>query len=524
VSQGVLYFVNDLDGRIYTRDTPLTQPGVRFGDLLLSPHGLVAVAERHEGGAVENFLALIDVRTGRVQTLDSGHDFYASPALSPDGAQLAWLTWDAPHMPWDEAALWSASLADGRLGRKERVAGGSNVSILQPQWSPQGVLTYISDASGWWNLYQEGRNICPMEAECGAPLWQLGQSSYAFAGDKIVCAYAQQGLWSLGVVDAARKTLQRLPIEGVFFAQVRAASRFAACIRGTETAPKSVVRIDLETGACLDLGERTGSPISVSRCRPLSFPSAQGRTAYGFYHPPHNPDYAVLSGELPPLLVRCHGGPTSAASAAFEWSTHYWTSRGFAVLDVNYAGSAGYGRTYRASLNGAWGIADWQDAEAGARYLVAQKLADPARLAITGGSAGGYTALCALAFGSLFAACASYYGVSDLSLLAASTHKFEAHYLNTLIGSPSLYESRSPAHFPERFSRPVIFFQGEEDRVVPPNQAQVMYDALRSRGIFTELILYPGEQHGFRQAPHIQDALERELAFYLKVFHICIPE
>lgn len=535
VRQGVVYFVNDKDQRIYVQKgktvVPLTQPGVQFGELVAIEQGLLAVAEApQEGEEPENFLALIDVKTGALTKIAQGADFYASPALSPDGKKLAWITWNHPAMPWDETTLWCADFTEGRLTNPQKITEGKAESIFQPQWSPKGALHFVSDRSGWWNLYRkEGEKIlplCPKEAEFGLPLWVLGRSTYAFWGEQILCTYFEKGIWELVRLDPASGKLEKISSKGTYYTQIRTGEDFAVYQKGSPIEPIALVRLDFKTGKEEIISENEKlslDPAYFSSAQPLSFPSKNGRIAHAFYYPPAHKEYQGVSGTLPPLIVKSHGGPTSNVNSFFELKIQYWTSRGFAVLDVNYGGSTGYGRAYRELLKGNWGVVDVEDCTYGANYLVERGLVDPQKLAITGGSAGGYTTLAALTFGTTFTVGASYYGVSDLEGLVKDTHKFESSYLEGLIGPypqrKDLYEQRSPLHFAERLNCPVIFFQGREDKIVPPNQAEKMYQALKKRGISTELIIYEGEQHGFRKAETIQDSLEKEARFYLRVFN-----
>lgn len=522
VHQGVVFWVNDADQRIHKDRDVLTAPGTRFADMLVTGELLIAVGEKGH----ENFLAAIDTNTGRYQTIAAGHDFYSSPKISPDGTKLAFLTWDHPNMPWDGTQLWVGDFSKGSLTNLHLVAGDKEESIFQPEWSPAGLLHFISDKTGWWNLYRYQNNqiepLCPMEAEFGLPQWIFGMSTYAFHGEEILCAYQKEGRISLATLLPFQEL--KLPPYN-FFSQIRISHGIAAFLAGSPLEAKSVVRLDLTTQKMEVLAHnpkphQDAHYFSVPEF--LSFPSAKGRTAYGWYYPPVNKDYQAPEGELPPLLVMLHGGPTAAASMTFELKIQYWTSRGFAVLDVDYGGSSGYGRSFRNLLQGNWGIVDVEDSEYGAQFLIKQKKVDPKRVAITGGSAGGYTTLAALTFGKIFTVGASYYGVSDLTALAEETHKFESHYLEGLIApypaGKEIYLKRSPLFSAKELHCPVIFFQGTEDKVVPPNQAEMMYLALKERKILTELVLYEGEQHGFRKAGNIRDALHKELHFYLKAW------
>lgn len=534
--QGKIYFVNDADQQIYVQHNEnvslLTKGPIRYADPRATEKGLFAIAEDHKNeAAVENTLVWISFESGKVTTLAKGEDFYSSPSLSPDGKKLAWLSWNHPDMPWDGATVWIADFDQGELKNSYRIAGGKGEAVFQPQWSPDGTLYFIFDKSGWWNIYRYSpvdkvfENICPMSAEFGLPGWVFGMSTYAFAGSKILCTYHQEGAWHLSLLDPSTRAMKKIPLAGTFYSQIRSTEDFAAFIEGSATQSKAVLYLDLKTSetkvlACNEKPEIASGYYSTAV--PVTFSSKGGRQAHAFYYPPLNKDYQGLQGELPPLIVKAHGGPTAAVSSAFELSIQYWTSRGFAVLDVNYGGSTGYGRDYRNLLNGNWGIVDREDCEYGAKHCVDKGWVDSKKLAITGGSAGGYTTLCALTFGKVFSVGASYFGVSDLELLTKETHKFESHYLEKLVGpypkNRDTYLERSPAHFPEKLNFPVIFLQGLEDKIVLPNQAEELYEALKKRGVHTELVLYQGEQHGFRKAETIKDALEKELQFYLSVF------
>ena len=457
----------------------------------------------------------------------AGADFYAAPRPSPDGGQLAWIAWNHPDMPWTGSSLHVARVApDGSLAEPRVVAGGAGISIVQPEWSPEGVLHYVSDETGWWNLYRlDGAGasaVLPMAAEFAAPLWNLGSSFYAFAGDgEIACAFNEMGRWSLGLI-AQDGALRRLmaPFEDCAF--VHMLDGGIVCRAGSPQSPAAIVRVDPASGASsvIRAAARLDPALTPYLSRPqlIAFASGGGATAYGFYYPPTNPDYAAAVGETPPLLVKSHGGPTSATTTTLELRIQYWTSRGIGVLDVNYGGSSGYGRAYRDRLDLQWGIVDVADCVNGARHLVVLGSADPERLMISGGSAGGYTTLAALAFHDVFCAGASYYGIGDLEALARDTHKFESRYLDRLVGpyprDRATYVERSPINAVDRFSAPVIFFQGAEDKVVPPNQAEMMVEALRRKRLPVGYFLFAGEQHGFRKAATIKRALDAELYFY----------
>ena len=544
-----LWFVGERDQRVYAQraggaaPAPLTTtPSARrFADLALDARRdrLIAVCEDNAATPEPtNTLVAIPLSgEGDVVTLASGHDFYSSPRPSPDGTQLAWLAWRHPHMPWDESELWLAALGDDGLPRDaRRVAGGGGVSIFQPEWSPDGVLHFVSDASGWWNLQLlRGGTVvplCPMEAEFGLPQWAFGMRTYAFADARhVVCTYAERGEWRLARLALETGRLERIDVPFVTFAGLVTDGGRAWFVGGAAAAPPALVELDLATGSHR-IVRRSASleldPDDVSVAQAVEFPTSDGRSAHGFYYPPRNRDHEAPAGELPPLRVRSHGGPTAATDGAFKLAIQYWTSRGFAVLDVNYGGSNGYGRAYRDRLLGQWGVVDVEDCVAGARHLAARGLADPARLTISGGSAGGYTTLCALVFHDVFAAGASHYGIGDLAALAADTHKFESRYTDSLVAplpeGAALYSERSPLHHADRLARPVIFFQGLEDRVVPPSQAEAMVAVLRAKKLPVAYVTFAGEYHGFRKAENIVRALEAELDFFARILGFTLAE
>ena len=540
---GTVYFSNFSDQRIY-RQLPSQEPQAltpendrRYADMLVdaSRDRIVAVRENHTDVEREpvNELVGIGLENGEERVLASGNDFYASPRVSPDGRRLAWLTWNHPNMPWDGTELWSCELDDdGSPERTERVAGGTEESVFQPEWSPDGTLHFVSDRTGWWNLYRlhEGRGepLCQKEAEFGVPQWAFGMSTYAFLSPtRVVCTVIERGVFRLALLDTEVEELEPIetPYSTIGFLQTDTGSGEIIFIAGSSTAPSSVVRLNAQTGEREVLRRSDDLKIDpgyLSVPEPVEFPTEGGLTAYGFFYPPQNRDYVAPEGELPPLLVHSHGGPTSMTTATLDLSTQYMTSRGIAVLDVNYGGSTRYGREYRRRLDGQWGVVDVDDCANGARHVAERGLADGGRLMITGGSAGGYTALCALAVRDTFAAGASHYGISDVEALARETHKFESRYLERLIGPyperADLYRQRSPIHSTDRLTCPVIFFQGLEDEVVPPSQAEKMFEALKDKGLPVAYGPFEGEQHGFRRAENIRRALDGELYFYSRVF------
>ncbi len=543
VADGTVYFSNFADQRLYRRSSgstpqPLT-PAVdmRYADMVVDRvrRRLVAVREDHTAHAREAVNTLVSIRLESVNEGDvlvAGNDFYSSPRLSPDGSRLAWLTWNHPNMPWDGCELWVGEIKpDGTLTHPERVAGGPDESIFQPEWSPEGVLHFVSDRSGWWNLYRlerggRARPLCEMAAEFGMPQWVFGMSTYAFeSGHRIICSYTEGGGARLASLDTATGRLEPIDTPFTDITSVRAATGRAVFRAGSPTTPAAVAQLDIATREIKVL--RRSSEVAIdagylSIPQAIEFPTEDGLTAHAFLYLPRNRDYTAPVGERPPLLVKSHGGPTSATSTTLSLSIQYWTSRGITVLDVNYGGSTGYGRAYRQRLNDKWGIVDVDDCANAAHYLIGRGLVDGARCAIDGGSAGGYTTLCALTFHDTFKAGASYFGVSDLEALAKETHKFESRYLDRLIGPyperADLYRQRSPIHFTHRLSCPVIFFQGLEDKVVLPNQAEMMVEALRAKGLPVAYVPFEGEQHGFRRAENIKRALDGELYFYSRVF------
>jgi dipeptidyl aminopeptidase/acylaminoacyl peptidase len=440
-------------------------------------------------------------------------------------------------MPWDGTELWVAAIQeDGTLEQATRVAGGVAESIFQPEWSPDGILHFVSDRTGWWNLYRwQAGNVeplCPRDAEFGRPQWVFGMSTYAFiSASQLLCCYTEQGIWHLARLDTQTQQLEIIETTYTEISGLHASADLIVFTAGSPTQATAIVQFDAHTQAFTTLRRAHDldlAPGYVSSPESIEFPTSQGRTAHALFYPPTNKDHTAPESERPPLIVKSHGGPTAAAPTTLNLGIQYWTSRGFAVLDVNYGGSTGYGRAYRERLNGQWGIVDVEDCANGARYLVERGDVDGNRLAITGGSAGGYTTLCALTFHDTFSAGASHYGISDLEALAVDTHKFESRYLDSLIGPyperQDLYQARSPIHFTDRLSCPLILFQGLEDQVVPPNQAERMAQALRDKGLPVAYVPFEGEQHGFRRAENIRRALDGELYFYSRIFNFALGD
>jgi dipeptidyl aminopeptidase/acylaminoacyl peptidase len=541
VDRGTLVFSNFADNLVYVQAAgsvprALTTNGQqRHADFVLDAarQRVIAVREDHNqtGHEARNSLVAIQLGDGVSRELAAGFDFYAAPRLSPDGRQLAWLCWNHPRMPWQGTELWLADLDDaGNLARARRVAGGNDESLCQPLWSPRGELFVVSDRTGWWNLYRvEGealQAVCPMQAEFGQPLWVFGQAMVGFTGDdEIVATYIEQGLSKLVRIDVARGTMHPIPTPFTDLDDLRAGPGFVVAIAGSAVAAEQLVCIDAATGAHRVLARSVdelpdAGYLSVPEA--LEYPSADGRTAHAFFFVPCNRDFEAPAGELPPLVVFSHGGPTSMSASSLKLTIQYWTSRGFAVLDVNYGGSTGFGRAYRDLLKGQWGVVDVEDCVAGARWLAGQGRVDGGRMAIRGGSAGGFTTLCALTFHNVFRAGASYFGVSDLKALDDDTHKFESRYTAYLVAPPPererLYAERSPVLHAGRLACPVIFFQGLDDKVVLPAQSEVMVAALKARGIPVAYLAFEGEGHGFRRKESLIRTLEAEAYFYAKVF------
>jgi dipeptidyl aminopeptidase/acylaminoacyl peptidase len=546
VLDGTVYFSNHADQRIY-RQAAQSIPQVitssekmRYADGVIDTrrNRMICVREDHTVQSRDTINTIVSVNldgdtSGTV--IVSGNDFYSSPRLSPDGRRLAWLAWNHPNMPWDGTQLWIAEInEDGSLGEKMMVAGGASESIFQPEWSPDGVLHFVSDQTGWWNLYRLRAGtieaLCEMKVEFGLPQWIFRMSTYAFdSSDRIICAYDEQGNWQLASINTNTRELEKIETPYTDISGLRCEQGRVLFCGGSPAEALSVIEYDLATRTA-EVLQRSNS-IEVDReylsiPESIEFSTENKLTAHAFFYPPNNRDYVAPAGEKPPLLVVSHGGPTGAATTIFKPMFQYWTSRGFGVLDVNYGGSTGYGRQYRERLNGQWGVVDVDDCINGARYLIERGKADPERSIIRGGSAGGYTTLAALVFRDFFKAGASYYGVSDLEALEQDCHKFESQYNSSLVGPyperQALYRERSPIHFTDRLSCPIILFQGLDDKVVPPNQSEMMFEAARAKGLAVAYVPFEGEAHGFRQAENIKRSLDSELYFYSKVFGFAV--
>ena len=543
VANGRAYFVDFADQNIYAvaiegsdaAPTLISQgdDNERFGDLAWDGKALLAVREIHSPDASEplNDLVRIDL-DGRISRLHGGHDFYAAPRPSSDG-RLAFLVWDHPNMPWDGTQLIVADFDGECLTNATVVAGGAAESIVQPTWcgeehaAGKERLLFVSDANGFWNLHiYDGAEVrCVLEdrAEYAGPAWQFAASYFAEAnpGRLVACRIAD-GKPALVAIDVERGSSLLLDDRCSSYADIVRSPGGIAFIAGFAERGKCIAELALDTWQWRDIASAGDLPVAanaISAPEPIVFASAVG-DAHAFFYAPRNGDYGGLPGERPPLLVTTHGGPTSSTDADLSWRIQFYTSRGWAVADVNYSGSSGYGRAYRERLNGAWGVVDVQDCAACAKHLIASGRVDPARIAIRGGSAGGYTTLAALTFTDVFKAGASHYGIGDLAALSHDTHKFESRYLDTLVGDDDAIGQRSPINHVHQLNCPVIFFQGTDDRIVPPNQAEAMRDALLAKGIDVEYRLFEGEGHGFRRAENIRRALQDEYAFFARTFGI----
>ena len=547
VYNGKIYFCNFTDQHLYRQSIgnapELLTPGdgYRYADLVVDGkrNRIICIREDHtQPGEAVNAIVSIDLKgNDNGAILVEGNNFYSNARLNPAGNKLAWLTWNHPNMPWDGTELWVADVTEaGTLQNPTLVTGSASESIFQPEWSPNGVLHFVAEYTGWWNLYRwqagKAEALHPMEAEFAFPQWIFGMSTYAFvSANQILCSYTQNGLWFLALLETDTKKFVSIKSEFTDIAFPCAGDGFGIFFAGSPLQPNTLIRLDVETlkmETIKQAFEVTVDPGYLSQAKPISFPTTNGKSAHAIYYIPQNKDHIGPENELPPLMVISHGGPTAATETTLNYEIQYWTSRGFAVLDVNYGGSTGYGREYRQRLNGNWGIVDVDDCCNGALYLVQEGLADPNRLAIRGGSAGGYTTLACLAFRDVFKAGASHYGISNLEALAKDTHKFESRYLDSMIGPyperKDLYDQRSPINFVQNIKCPIILFQGDEDEVVPPRQSQLMFEAVRAREIPTAFVLFAGEQHGFRKAESIQRALEGKLYFYSKVFKFDLAE
>ena len=562
VRRGIVWFAAWDDQRLYRLDVgtgamspitpgPQTPRGDRYGDGDVSPDGLsiVCVREHHppDGrGAIDirnELVRLVAHEESVPEVIVTGPDFVTSPRFSPGGDRLCWIEWDHPDMPWDATRLVVRDLASG----EDTVVAGGVVSeaCQEPSWQADGSLMFIGDRTGWWNLYRwspdDGRvtPVVEIAGDIGEPPWELGMSRYAVLPDgRIVFGRWRDGIDGLAV-SLPDGTVSDLDLGFTAISCVRAEGGASVLvIAGTPTTEMSIARVELGNADHVSSVTTLRPPRNladlgvdadyVSGPEPVTFPSERGRTAYGLFFAPTNPVCTAPEGEKPPLLIVLHGGPTAAAWPVLNVPLQYWTSRGFAVIAVNYAGSTGSGRAYRDALKGEWGVADVEDCVAAARWLAQEGRVDPKRLCIRGGSAGGYTTLAALARADTpFAAGADHCGLADLEAIARETHKFESRYLDSLIApypeGRELYRRRSPIHQVDAFTRPLIVVQGLDDEVVPPNQSEMIVEALRGKGVPVAYLAFEGESHGLRRAENIRRALDAELSFYAQVFGFELP-
>lgn len=542
VSGGTAWFTNFDDQRVYRQDadgapSAISPDGdIRHADLTVDAarERVIAVREDHTHSDIDavNTLVALDWSGRRDATvLASGNDFYSTPKLSPDGRRLAWLTWNHPNMPWDGTELWVGELdATGEVVSSRKVAGGERESIYQPEWGPGGELYFVSDRTGWWNLYRSTRKVdeplIRIEEEFGGPQWVFGRSHYRVldSGD-IVCIHARSNVHRLSRLSISTGELSHVQLLYLYLDGISVSGNKAAMLAASPTHSLRVLVLDLNTGGEEVVKAAVSThidPANFSIPKAIEFPTEGGVTAHALHYPPRNAEYEGEEGSRPPLIVHCHGGPTSAAYPVYNLEYQYWTSRGFALVDVNYGGSTGYGREYRDRLRGMWGVIDVDDCVNAAKYLVEQGLADPSQVAITGGSAGGFTTLLALTKRDFFRAGASHFGVGDLVSFSKETHKFESRYLDTLVGpmpeSTDLYLDRSAVNFAGHLSCPIILFQGLEDRVVPPSQAEEFVAACKAKRLPYAYLPFEGEQHGFRRAANIRRSIDAELYFYSQIF------
>lgn len=550
VADGTVWFTEFTDQRLYRlepgSDTPAAvspepavRAGVRHADLHVHDGSVLAVRETHpaeHAPAADVVNEIVRVRADGSEVLVSGPDFVSDPRLSPEGDALAWLQWDHPHMPWDAARL----VVRGADGREHAIAGGPGESVVQPSWGADGTLWFLCDRTNFWSLYRkrphgEVELVLDVGSDIGGPQWVFGQSRYALLADgRVAVAYGRRGADRLAVLFDGGQ-LREIDLPYAALRDLQGCGDGVVCVAGGPDSEPVVLHVPLDGGGptvlrpARDLGLDAGW---FSRPEHVTFPTEDAGTgiaeAHALVYPPANPEVAAADGDLPPLLVLVHGGPTSSATPVLNLAVQYWTSRGFCVADVDYRGSTGYGRRYRDALQGRWGVVDLDDVVACARHLAAAGRVDPARMAIRGGSAGGYTTLAALSMRpGVFTAGASHYGVADLGALAAETHKFESRYLDGLVApwpeGADVYAERSPINHVDALDTPLAVFQGDEDAIVPPDQAEAIVAALREKGVPHAYLLFAGEQHGFRKAENIRAALDGELSFYAQVWGFELP-
>jgi len=545
VQDGTVYFTNWDDQRIYKVEEggvpepitaePAIERGDRYADLRVSgdSNWILCVRESHneDREADNDLVAVATDGSGDIQVLASGRNFYSSPRENWADGKICWLEWDHPNMPWDGCELFVSDFdsSNGTVSNSERVSGSTDISIVQPEWAPDGTLVFISDESGWWNLTKYSDDavspILAEEKDHGGPAWQFGFSTYGFSDEGLIILKGSEdgkGQFRSVSLDGKANVVSEVPHTSI--AELNLIDDSAVYVGASPVSAAEIVRVEFGSSEVSTLKVSSDielDPEILSVPEEITFPTTFDGSAHAYYYAPKNPNFEGGNSEKPPLLVISHGGPTSSTSSALSLPIQFWTSRGIAVVDVNYRGSTGYGREYRDALKGNWGVYDTDDCIAAADYLVEQGLVDTDRVAIKGGSAGGYTTINALTFYDRFAVGATYYGIADLSVFIGDTHKYESRYLDSLIGpypeAKQLYHDRSAINFTDRLSCPMIILQGIEDKIVPPSQAEIMAGALRDKGIPFSLMMFEGEQHGFRQSENIKASLEGELYFYGRV-------
>ena len=544
VSNGIVIFSNYPDNRLYKVSeadplpTPITKddPNLRYANIAFDNfhNRIITVHENHTNpNNIINSLVSINLEApNNMITIKSGADFYSSPSINPDSTKLAWIEWNHPNMPWDSTSLHVGNISDdGSLLNHKQISGFQNESVSNPIWSPDGILHYISDSSGWWNIFclkgTQEINLTPIKAEFTQPQWQLGINFYDFISeDNIVCSYTQNGMWKLALLSTSDKQIKQILPEftEIGRAGIKASKEKIVSILGSYDSGYKLYEYNIQNTQISQISSKEDPDINkayYSTPQNIEYETKGYQQSNGFYYKPTNP-FHESSKTLPPLIVITHGGPTAATNGTLNLEIQYWTSRGFAVLDVNYRGSTGYGTQYRKQLNGKWGIYDVEDCISGAIHLVNKGEVNPDQLIIKGRSAGGYTALAALTFSDVFTAGVSYYGISDLTALAEETHKFESRYLDSMIGKypehKQEYKNRSPIFHIDKITSPILLFQGLKDKIVPPNQSQNMANLLTQKGIYNSLITFVNESHGFKEPENIKKCLIEELKFYEYIF------
>ena len=534
ISSAGAFFCNQADQCLYkVRDGApqrITAPSTRrYADLVpdLGRDRIICVCEDMEEDP-RDYLAAVSLKDDFVMPLAEGFDFYSSPALAPDGSALAWLAWRHPQMPWDGCELWLAEIGpDGALRGARSIAGGNQESIFQPRWSPDGVLHFVSDRTGYWNIYRysggDAHEVCADAADYGYAQWVFGMSAYGFLpNDDLVAVRVEAGRSHSVRIKSSSGRCTPLTARYSHIEHLDAADGRAVMLAGAADTAMAIVAWDGKDFETLSEPGFAWALEHLSRAQAIRFATSDREEAHLWYYPPTHSEYVIPEGELPPLILRCHGGPTAMNGDALDPRVQFWTSRGFAFADINYRGSTGFGRAYRRALDGAWGVKDVEDAVRAVAQLAALRLADSRRAAVSGSSAGGFTALAAVAFRQVFRACSVQYGISELETAMTDTHRFEARYGDTLLGpwpeARDIYRARSPLYAAAAIRSPVLFFQGLKDRVVLPDQTERMLEALRANKIPTACLSFAEEGHGFRRAETLRAVLSAEQAFYARAF------